>query len=353
MSASPFAAAPSVTDGPAMREAPLRVCIHGLDLVSAAELDALRARLPAGSRIALFGPGADTVRWSDAEHVRDVAGDWHPDSILAAAAARFRGDDVLIVRADVELPDLACERLLRALAEEGVVGALPLDGAWRRPIPNDCASDATAARIDALCYAYSDRRLHDDATFASGAATAFSAWHGERLARIDAAHACDRDALDAAGLRIVVLDHLYVKSGTAIRTPRPTERDPRDPEPPSPLAALQQRVAAALATKATPARPGLDAKPVILHVLHGWGGGAERWVRDFAAADTQAHHLVLIARGSFTRRRHGEWLELHDGSMAGPPLRRLRMPVMGSMAASSFAQASALRRSVTSRCRSA
>jgi glycosyltransferase involved in cell wall biosynthesis len=109
-------------------------------------------------------------------------------------------------------------------------------------------------------------------------------------------------------------------------TRRSRERDPRDSDPPSPLAPLQQRVAAALGAKSAPCKPGLDAKPMILHVLHGWGGGAERWVRDFAAADTQAHHLVLIARGRFTRRRHGEWLELHDGSMTGPPLARWPLP---------------------------
>ena len=153
MPASPFAAAPSVNDGPAMRKAPLRVCIHGLDLVSAAALDALHARLPAGSRIALFGPNADAVRWSDAEHVRDVAEDWHPDSILAAAAARFRGDDLLIVRADVEMPGLACERLLRALDEDGVLCALPLDKAWCRPAPNDAGAERNVRELDALCYA--------------------------------------------------------------------------------------------------------------------------------------------------------------------------------------------------------
>ena len=328
MPASPFAAAPSVNDGPAMRKAPLRVCIHGLDLVSAAALDALHARLPAGSRIALFGPNADAVRWSDAEHVRDVAEDWHPDSILAAAAARFRGDDLLIVRADAALPDLACERLLRALDEDGVLCALPLDRTWCRPAPNDIGAERDVRELDALCYAYSGRALLEIDPLHG--VRWVSAWNGARLARLGDVdlrrREAMRDAMEAAGLRMMVLDHLHVAFTPGLLMPQPAERDPRDPLPPSPLAPLLQRIAAALDTTTVPSCPGLDAKPVILHVLHGWGGGAERWVRDFAAADREAHHLVLIARGSFARRRHGEWLELHDGSMLGPPLRRWPLP---------------------------
>ena len=328
MPASPFAATPSVNSGPAKREAPLRVCIHGLDLVSAAELDALRARLPTASRIALFGPGADGVRWFDAEQVHDFAVDRHPDSILAAAAARFSGEDLLIVRADVELPDLACERLLRALDEDGVLGALPLDDAWYRPVPNDVGTDRGVRGLDALCYAYSGRALLE--ADASLGVRWLSAWNGARLAHLGAIDLGNRDAMrdamDATGFRMVVLDHLYVAVTPGFLKPRAAERDPRDPSPPAPLVPLQQRIAAALDTAASASCPGLDAKPVILHVLHGWGGGAQRWVRDFAAADVQAHHLVLIARGSFARRRHGEWLELHDGSMDGPPLRRWPLP---------------------------
>ncbi len=42
--------------------------------------------------------------------------------------------------------------------------------------------------------------------------------------------------------------------------------------------------------------PAADARPVWLHLVHGWGGGTERWVRDMAAVDTQARHLCLRSR---------------------------------------------------------
>src|SRR5690606_7304896 len=95
---------------------------------------------------------------------------------------------------------------------------------------------------------------------------------------------------------------------------------------PSALDALRIGVRDALASELVPDRPALDARPVLLHILHGWGGGAERWVRDFCQAYTSAAHLVLVARGSHGRKRHGEWLELHDGSLSGPPLQRLALP---------------------------
>ncbi|WP_257389464.1 glycosyltransferase, partial [Tahibacter caeni] len=90
------------------------------------------------------------------------------------------------------------------------------------------------------------------------------------------------------------------------------------------LGELRGQLAAALADADwQPAWFGRDGRPVVLHVLHGWGGGAERFVRDLAASDTARRHLVLRAFGDFTRRRYGEVLELHDGSLRGPALRRL------------------------------
>ena len=324
MHASPFAAPPSDGDGTVLRDARVRVCIHAVDGASPAQLDALRSRLPVQARIALLGGGAATVAWDDVERIPDIDPGSTDATLLDAAMRRFPGEHLVLVRADAVLPDFACERLLRALDVADVVGARSLDDTRLRALPEAAQADATTARIDALCFAHSQRVLVDDPM--PSADSPLSAWHGERLARLGASNAIDRDALDAAGLRIVVPDHLFVGGGVASHRTHPNERDPRDPPPPSPLDPLRQRIGAALATTIAPGKPGLDAKPVILHVLHGWGGGAERWVRDFAAADMHAHHLVLVARGSFARRRHGEWLELLDGVMAGPPLRRWPLP---------------------------
>jgi len=38
---------------------------------------------------------------------------------------------------------------------------------------------------------------------------------------------------------------------------------------------------------------GVDDKPVQLHLLHNWGGGAARWVEDYCRADRKRRNLVL------------------------------------------------------------
>ena len=294
----------------AIAERPFRVCVFGTMSVPDDALASLRSF----DRVAALGnpvAGFDRIEAPPSDD---------PLDLLPFAAHAFPRETLILMRADVELPAHAIDRLLRALECDGVVGAAALDNlaAERSPI---FAGAPDAARIDALCYAYGERRLVD----ADLRGAALSAWHGERLAELGHASATDADALATHDLRCVLLDHLYVRAGDG--TPAAaTDADPRDPTPPSPLAALRDRVSAALAADATPGLPGLDPKPVLLHVLHGWGGGAERWVRDFSQSFDPASHLVLISRGSFARKHHGEWLELHDGSLRGPPLARIPLP---------------------------
>ncbi|HEY0231698.1 MAG TPA: glycosyltransferase [Dokdonella sp.] len=304
MHAMPFAAQPpdgNATTEPAAPVAtamPLRVCVYATSAADAATLAKLRDRLPRDARLALAGACTASEAWPEAERLTEVEHGAPPIEVAIAAARRFPGEHLILLRADLALPEFACERLLRALDGAHVLGAVALDSAQRRPLPREQASTADAAHIDALCYAWSDRRLCDDPYFFAGAPAWLCAWHGARLAELGPERLRERDAVEASGLRIVLLDHLYVQTSTTLAEP-PAERDPRDPEPPSPLAPLQQ---------------------------HGFAVEAERWVRDYAAADSSAHHLVLVARGSFARRRHGEWLELHDGSPASTPLRRWPLP---------------------------
>jgi GT2 family glycosyltransferase/glycosyltransferase involved in cell wall biosynthesis len=337
MHVTPIAAKPSAGDGMAERPSrqadanALRVCVHAAQAVSAERLQLLRERLPRTATLAVSGPDG---AWRDATH--RLAGDplgepsgggaaGGPLDLLRTAASAFPGEHLILVRADLDLPEFAVERLLRALEQTDVLGALPLDERQLDPDRSGVLRlarmhGADAQRLDALCYVCSDRRIDDDADFPP-ALPPLSAWHGERLALLGPARLGERDALDETGMRVVRLDHLYVETGAEAPA---ADRD--EAATPSPLEPLRQRLAVALRADVAPARPGLDAKPVLLHVLHGWGGGAERWVRDFAAADTAAHHLILVARGRFSSRRHGEWLELRVGTPDGPPLRRWPLP---------------------------
>ena len=47
-----------------------------------------------------------------------------------------------------------------------------------------------------------------------------------------------------------------------------------------------------------PTAAGRDGRPVILHVLHDWGGGVERFVSDQMCGDAEAIHLALVSHGT-------------------------------------------------------
>ena len=282
---------------------------------------------PATLRVCLFG-AAPASDWRDAL-ARDLPAATpvetfaHDDaaSALRRAAKEFAGEDLILLRTGTALPPLWLERLLPALKLPDVLVAAPLDNAdpARAPLPAGAHSNAPARAIDALCYAHGRQQAIDWPTFSP----LLSAWNGAALREINLQQIHNSTLPPVvAPRRCVLLDYLYVADPAhALRGPALPAPD-ADPVPPSPLGELREALAAALAQPSgVRGYPGLDEKPVVLHVLHGWGGGAERFVRDLAAVDATRHHLVLMARGNFDRRRYGETLELRDATLALPSLR--------------------------------
>ncbi|HET8897459.1 MAG TPA: glycosyltransferase [Rhodanobacteraceae bacterium] len=209
---------------------------------------------------------------------------------LDELAAQYPGRDAILIEAGTRLPPHWHPRLSAALTPEGVLAVAALTTAQLPGIAAPADDDALA-RLDAACYGYGTRAAPD-------------ARHLDTplLAVRAAASTClPRDAagFDLAAVpapwRVLQLEDLLVA------------RPHGDPVTgavsahPALIAAL-----AHAAVDAAPGWPGLDGKPVLLHVLHGWGGGATRWVTDYARADLDHHHLLLLADGHFRQRRHGE-----------------------------------------------
>ncbi|HXD84171.1 MAG TPA: hypothetical protein VN599_07040, partial [Rudaea sp.] len=244
---------------------PVRVCIFGA------------APAPEWLRAAALPPDAHCETFAEADAV----------TALRAAAKRFPNDHLILLRSGIALPPFWFERLLPALDLPDVLVASPLDNAdpATTPLPAGMRSDADPQHIDALCWAHGKHQAIDWPSFSP----LLSLWNGVAL------RAVDLDKIHTYTLppsvaphRGVVLDHLYVADPARdLRGPAPPAPGDETP-PPSPLGELRETLAAALANApAEPAYPGLDAKPVVLHVLHGWGGGAERFVRDLAAVDRE------------------------------------------------------------------
>jgi GT2 family glycosyltransferase/glycosyltransferase involved in cell wall biosynthesis len=287
-------------------------------------------RHPADLRIATFGEGVRAPAWL--AMLADFGGgtpiDQYDTTDPLDALRRFTREyadtAVLMIEAGAVLPKTALVRLRRAIEaapEAGVVSALGNADPELSPLPEGATAAALdAAAVDRGCFLYSDRRVIGSAAWLRTA----SYWRAPALAWL-LAHPAYRGPRLPDAVAGAVCDHLFVADPRRpFVGPAPPD-DPRHPPPASPLSALRARFAPVHAT--APAAPGLDGRPVVLHVLHGWGGGAEAFVRDLALADHDRCHLALVARGHTSRKSYGETLELVLPAATGaPPLRRWPLP---------------------------
>ena len=288
---------------------PIRLCVYGTAAPAQSWLSTLLAQVDDASPLVLLGGACDESLKVDAQHP-DIDGS-DPATLAATLGSAYPDDDLAIVRSDSSLPAHALARLRYALhgSDALAVGALDNVEPCRSPLPEGVSSDADSDRVDALVLAYGEHRLVDSADVSA----LLSVWYSETVR--------------GTRRRLASVDHVYVAADAQpLRGPNAAP-DLRDPAPPSPLAPLRRRLIGALDSDHLPPPYGVDGKRVFLHVIHGWGGGAQRWVDDLASAWSDVHHLALIARGSSQRRVHGEWLELRDVGGDAPPLVSVAIPL--------------------------
>lgn len=70
--------------------------------------------------------------------------------------------------------------------------------------------------------------------------------------------------------------------------------------------------------------PGHDSRPVTLHVIHSWGGGLEKWCRDFCRHDQARCNIVLRSVGTWGA--FGQCLELFSDLDDPGPLATWHLP---------------------------
>jgi glycosyltransferase involved in cell wall biosynthesis len=238
------------------------------------------------------------VRRAPAEGERGFLG------ALEELRARHPGQDIAVVTAGARLPFAWDERLRKAAhAAPGIAAAIPLcDVAPLYTLVDDDQRDAAeAALIDRSVYAMGHRRyyevprIHPVCAYLRGDAldaVAGSLRPGTVQQVLDQFCALAR----AHGRSCVILDYLYVgfagsadpdwaRSGTLEETAYLQHH---------PLGGLRRAVNDAIRRGlAVVSVPGLDHRPVQLHIMHFWGGGLDRWVRDFGRGDTERVNLVL------------------------------------------------------------
>ena len=221
-----------------------------------------------------------------------------PLAALRAAATAHPDCDLLLADARALVSVDGVRTLLaaaRANPQFDAISALGRAVAALDPLPADIDGEHAAA----LCAAWGEHGLFASTQWSPG----LSVWRANALRRIDAL----TPAMLPEPLAGAVHGALYVDS-------------PRMADFPAEAAPFLRVLRMRLATRRD--APGWmpAGRPVLLHILHGWGGGAERFVRDLMRADDTRAHLVLVARGSPDAREHGQRLALHH-DLDAPPLR--------------------------------
>ncbi len=228
-----------------------------------------------------------------------AAKDWR--AALGAAADLSEAQELLwFEQLPESLPVYWLDRLREAWPAAG--DALTCVGA-SLTLPPELTADRGAASIDNLCALLGRGRC----------------WPLDP--ETPAAMVYSRGGRPAGRLTLSCLEQLYLPF-------------PARPEPPASavfdlLAELRSRWPAA-GPEFQSSYPGVDGRPVVLHVLHEWGGGIERFAQDLAGADDSRIYLGLRTRGRWSSRCYGEALELCL-LPSGMPLRRWPLvPAIGS-----------------------
>jgi glycosyltransferase involved in cell wall biosynthesis len=105
--------------------------------------------------------------------------------------------------------------------------------------------------------------------------------------------------------------------------PRETELALTPPRRSALIVARQRIAQAARSSQTRSASVAGRMLPRHLHVVHGWGGGLERWVQEYCRSDR--HHENLILKSDGTWGEFGARLYLYSGVDEGQPLRTWTM----------------------------
>lgn len=230
------------------------------------------------------------------------------DVVMIEAVARGNPDcDLVLLTLDATLPFAWDARLQKAAyADPGIAAATalcdiaPMFTLVEGAIPLDHRIDS--GLIDRTTYTMGNRsyyevpKVHGVCTyFRRDALDAISTASGRKLSADASSLDMLARLLRAAGRSCVLVDYLYVGSEQRLlEAPATDDIEELAFRQHHPLGRLRRSVAAAMTEGISSVSvPGLDSRPVQLHIMHFWGGGLDKWVRDFGRLDTSRINLVF------------------------------------------------------------
>jgi glycosyltransferase involved in cell wall biosynthesis len=271
----------------------------------------------------------------------------HADT-FAALVERAEGEFAFVKPGIEPARDWDLRLAWTAQRQQGVATVSPVCG--RHPLTSlnllrelpdlGLAEPPASNALDALCYQYSNFEtveLSDfvaDCVYVSGEAARAARLLGSE-ARLPGESAFRSFLRLTEALRYshVLADHVYVGGA---------ENETARAELPPALAALRQNIVNHL-RRACPPAPAVreTTLPRQLHIMHSWGGGLERWVREYCRADEGHVNFVLKSIGTWGSFGMDLWLYRHIDDAA--PVRAWHLdPAIKSTAEAHAGYAAAL-----------
>ncbi len=230
--------------------------------------------------------------------------------ILKEAVAGSPGEDIVLISPGAHLPFAWDARLRKAAyAASNICAAVPMcdvDPAFAL-VDEDLrgASRPDGELVDRTAYCAGDRSYYEVPGMHAVCVYLRRDALDAILPALERGFADVRALLDAMARRwrargwcCVICDFLYV--GYAGRAPAP-DAAADDLEEIAllknhPLGSLRRAVNDVIRRGLVSASvPGLDHRPVQLHVIHFWGGGLDKWVRDFGRADPARINMIFAS----------------------------------------------------------
>lgn len=266
-----------------------------------------------------------------------ASGHDHPwQAALQDLPARYALHDLLLVRPGLEVPPGWDARLaLAAYCQEPRIAAvMPLcDSTPLFALLNRSEERTALDALDRLLLASSPRRNIEIPALLSGCSYLRRAALQEIAPELETAA---RDwGWNEAGLWLVRLfqergwhavccDHVYVRDRDANRRQREMRgveqaEEVRQILRAHPLTGLRLAFDEALRQETPALPPAPERRPLQLHIVNSWGGGLDRWVRQYCEHDRARDNLVLRSIGNWGA--FGQQIALYRSAVMDRPLR--------------------------------
>lgn len=250
------------------------------------------------------------IQWIKAEEAVEP---YFPCQALFYLPEQYNSYDVIFILPGVEVPYGWDSRLaLAAFQDKNIASVSPLcDISSLFALLNKERSQTSLITVDRLAYALGQRVNIEVPTLLCSCVylrrpaleTVWSSLIANKDLGLGAFCWALGKAFSLNGFHNVCCDHLYVVDTNAAHLSAMGEiaaqEEVRLVEQEHPLAGVRQAVKEALTGDASKLIDFTGHQPLQMHVVHSWGGGQERWLRDYCNSDTKRTNLVLRSSGAW------------------------------------------------------